>query len=232
MLQYALYRNHLTEGEDDYTAIPQSLVNKNIEEIIHQITKPGSILKETECVAVIHDFFKAVAENLREGYGFNSDYIRLQPKLSGVFSGIDDQYDPERHQTDISINATAVLKDALKDLKLGKVEANIRKPEIKSVYDLRSQQRDAELSPGHMIELRGSYLKLNMDQPDEGIFLMNNSDNSEIRIEQIHENLPSKLSGMLPDDLPVGAFTLEVRNRLKGNTSLYTGVFTEELSVN
>lgn len=75
MLNYALYRNPLTEGEDDYTAIAQSLLNKNIKDIIHQITKPRSILKETECVAVIHDFFKAIAENLGEGYGFNRENL-------------------------------------------------------------------------------------------------------------------------------------------------------------
>lgn len=232
MLNYALYRNHLTEGENDYTAIPQSLVNKKIEDVIHQITKPGSILKETECVAVIHDFFRAIAENLEEGYGFNSDYIRIQPKLIGVFSGNEDQFDPDRHQKDISINATAVLKNALEKLKLEKVEANIRKPEIKSILDFKSQQMNVMLSPGHMIELRGSYLKLDEEQADEGIFLMNSLDHSEIKIELVHENLPSKISGMLPDDLPKGIYSLEVRNRLKGNTSLFTGVFTKELSVN
>ena len=60
MLKYALYRNHLTEGENDFSAIPLSLTNKKIEDIIAQITKPGSILKQTECVAVIHDFFRAI----------------------------------------------------------------------------------------------------------------------------------------------------------------------------
>ena len=64
MMKYALYRNHLTEGENDFSAIPLSQINKKIEDVIVQITKPGSILKQTECVVVIHGFFRAISENL------------------------------------------------------------------------------------------------------------------------------------------------------------------------
>ena len=67
MLKYALYPSTITKGEDDHLAIPQGRINSNIEEIIHQITGPGSILKETECVAVIHDFFNVISGNLKEG---------------------------------------------------------------------------------------------------------------------------------------------------------------------
>lgn len=60
----------------------------------------------------------------------------------------------------------------------------------------------------------------------------NASDGTELKIGHIHTNLPSKISGMLPDSLPAGTYALEVRNRLDGNKSLVTGVFKTELSVN
>lgn len=66
------------------------------------------------------------------------------------------------HQQDISIITTAVLKNALQGLKLEKVEADIRKPEMKSILDLKSQLTDNTLSPGHMIELRGADRKRNL----------------------------------------------------------------------
>ena len=232
MLQYALFRNRLTQGDNDYMAIPQSLSNKKIEDIIKQITKPGSILKETECVAVIHDFFGAISENLKDGYGFVSEYIRIQPSITGVFDGVEDQYDDLRHKKQISVSAAAVLKGATDSLQLEKVAGISPRPEIKSVYDLKSQEMDGQLSPGHMLEISGSKLKLDPEQADEGIFLINASDSSETKIEQVHTNLPSKLAGMLPDVLPSGAYSLEVRNRQGGNKSLSTGVFNAVLSVN
>jgi len=213
-------------------AIPQSLNNKKIDDIIRQITKPGSILKETECVAVVHDFFKAISENLKEGYGFVSEYIRIQPTISGVFNGNDDQFDPLRHQKQISASAGTAFKNAAEQLKLEKVQGSITAPIIKSVYDLKSQETNTQLSPGHMIEVQGSRLKINRDLNDEGIFLVKDADGNETKVEQVHTNLPSRLSGMLPEALSTGNYTLEIRNRQNGNNNLSIGVYSAELSVN
>ena len=231
MLKYALYRNHLTKGENDYSAMPQSLINKKIEDIIQQITTPGSILKQTECVAVIHDFFRAISENLNEGYGFISEYIRIQPKIVGVFEGIEDQFDAHRHQKQLSVTAANILKQAVEGVKLEKVVANIRQPEIKSVYDLKSQETNGQLSPGHMLEIIGSRLKLDIEKPDEGVFLVNSANDSETKIQQIHTNLPSRISGMIPESVAAGSYKLEVRNRPGNKKNLTIGIFTTELSV-
>lgn len=231
MLKYALYLNHLKESNDDYIAMPQEQKYKRIEDIIHQITLPGSILKETECKAVIHDFMKAVATNLKNGHGFISEYFRVQPGISGVFNGIDAQFDPKLHQKQANISAGIDFKNAVDELELEKVKAIVRQPEIKSVYDLKSQQTDAVLTPDHMMELNGSKLKLDTELPDEGIFLINSLDDSETKIDQIHTNLPSKLSGMVPEGLAPGSYKLEVRNRQEGNKNLSIGVFAQDLTV-
>ena len=231
MLKYALYRNPLTQGENDYTAIPQSLPSKRIEDIIQQITKPGSILKQTECVAVIHDFFTAITENLKEGHGFASQYIRINPSITGVFDGLDDQYDQQRHKIQVSVNAAKEFKNAIEGVQLEKVAASARIPDIKSVFDLKSQEMNSTISPGHMVELQGSRLKLDLSQTDEGIYLVNTADSSEIKVQQIHTNLPSKLFGMLPDGIPPGSYTIEVRARMEGNKNLAVGILKDKLTV-
>lgn len=230
-MKYALYPNHLTAGEDDYMAIPQEQENKRIEDIIHQITGSGSILKETECVAVIHDFFKAIAKNLEEGHGFISDYIRILPGLAGVYESADDQFDAGRHQKLVNIVASNVLKEAIDKVKLEKVDASARVPEIHMVYDLKSQQSDSVLTPGNLIEISGNRLKLDAEFDDEGIFLINASDASEVKIDHVHTNKPSTLLAMLPDDLAAGSYNMQVRNRQEGNKKLTTGVFTSVLVV-
>ncbi len=231
MLKYALYRNRLTKKPNAYTAIPQAYEIKGIEDIIHQLTQPGSILKETECVAVINDFFKALSYQLKEGHGFACDYIRIHPKITGIFEGKEDVFDPERHQKQLSIVAMNALKDAMNELKLKKVEPIGSQAEIKSVYDLKSQQTDGVLSPGHLIEIHGRKLKLNTELADEGIFLINSADDSEIKITHLHTNHPGKLSAMLPDNLASGTYLLEVRNRPTRNKTLSAGVHMEHLSV-
>lgn len=231
MLKYALYPNHLTKRENDFKAIAQLFEIKSIEDIIRQITIPGSILKETECAAVIHDFFKAIAHNLEEGHGFTSDYIRIHPKVTGVFTGKGDLFDPERHCKELSIVPKKAFKSAMDNIIVEKVEADVLQAEITSVYDLKSRQTDGVLSPGHMIEVHGRKLKLNTEMADEGIFLLNTNDDSEIKIEHIHTNRPGKLSAMLPDSLSSGNYKMEVRKRHERNKTLSTGVHKERLSV-
>lgn len=231
MFKFALFRNHLTGNKNDYLGVPQSTKNKSTEDIIQQITHPGSILKETECAAVINDFFKAIASNLQEGVGFTNEFIRISPGVTGVFNGINDQFDPTRHHKQVNIVGGKELKAAVEEMLVEKVAASVRQPEINSVYDLKSQQNNAALTPGHMIELSGSLLKVDIELADEGIFLVNTADGSEIKIAQIHTNLPSKLSGMLPDSLVPGGYNLIVRNRPEGNKNLMSGSFAEDLTV-
>lgn len=231
MFKFALFRNHLTGNDNDYLAVPQSTENKRTEDIIHQITIPGSILKETECAAVINDFFKAIASNLQEGVGFTNEFIRINPGVSGVFNGINDQFDPNRHHKQVNVVGGKEFKAAVEEMPVEKVAASVRQPEIKSVYDFKSQQNNAVLTPGHMIELRGRLLKLDTELTDEGIFIVNTTDDSEFKIVQIHTNLPSKLLGMLPDELAPGVYNLVVRNRPEGNKNLMSGSLTEGLTV-
>jgi hypothetical protein len=147
-------------------------------------------------VAAIHDFFRAITENLKDGHGFVSEYIRIQPSITGIFNGNEDQFYGRQHKKQISVSATSVLKIAVDDLKLEKVVGSSPKPEIKSVFDLKSQEIDGQMTPGHMLEIRGSKLKLNSDLNDEGIFLINNSDGSQINIVPVHTNWPSRLTSM------------------------------------
>jgi len=87
-----------------------------------------------------------------------------------------------------------VLKNAISKLKLEKMLPNVRALKVESVYDLNSQNLDDPLSPGYMIETRGTRLKVNLTQPNEGNYVINNVDSAETRIEFFHSNLPNMLS--------------------------------------
>ena len=65
-MKYSLHTNPLTKNSD-YMVVPQDIENYGIEEVIIQITGPGSILKKTECRGVIYAFLEKVAENAEKG---------------------------------------------------------------------------------------------------------------------------------------------------------------------
>ncbi len=90
MLKYSLYDNPITPDPTDFMAVVQDSEKVTVEELIKEVTVPGSILKETECVAVFHAILKALGKKLHEGKGFTSEYLVLDHSIKGVFTSEDD----------------------------------------------------------------------------------------------------------------------------------------------
>lgn len=230
-LKYALFDNKMTEDPDDYMAIVQEAQNKNLDDIIKQITVPGSILKETECRAVIGDFLKKLAENAQEGIGFLNEYLSINFSIQGVFADEDDRYDPKRHSIVMNLTANAELKKSLEFIKVEKVSPSIPQPVLNLLYDMLSNTTNTKLSSNGMAELKGEKLSINTAEADEGIFIINAATAAETKVSLIHNNEPKKLQFLVPTGLQAGSYKIEVRNRAHRGKSIRTGVLGVDLTV-
>lgn len=229
-LQYALYNNHLT-SEDDFTAKVQKLKTNSIEDIVELMTAEGSILKTTECNAVIIDFFRVLAQRIAKGEGFGSQYMSITPTIRGVFDSLDDVYDAERHSVVINLNAGKMLKEALNQIELIKVKAS--KPTqatINTYLDVMANSATS-LSKGGLGELKGEHLKIDTEQADEGVFIINTANNQATKVSRLHQNLPSVLQFVVPNSLAAGSYAIEVRNRPFRVKELRTGKLNTTLTV-
>lgn len=233
MLQHSLVDNPLTEDPDDCRAQVQAYKRKRVEDIVSQITIPGSILKETECVAVINAFFKAIATNLEAGVGFESDYLTLTQSIAGVFTDAKDRFDPSRHEVKLNLRIGDPLKEALRQVRVKKVTTSVALPELTQIHDWKSRSIDQLLTAGHSAQVTGNRLKIdNMDDPQQGVFLVNTKKEEEIRIPYLHQNTAKKLQLEWPDSLKSGnTYKLEVRTTIKGGQEVRTGVSTSVLQV-
>jgi hypothetical protein len=230
-LKYALFDNKMTEDPDDYMAIIQEAQNKNLDDIIKQITVAGSILKETECRAVIRDFLKKLAENAQEGIGFLNDYFSINFSIQGVFKDADDRYDPKRHSILMNLTANTELKKSLDFIKVEKVSPNIPQPIVHQLYDMLSNTTNATLSGNGMAEIKGEKLSINTAEADEGIFLINVATATETKVSLIHNNEPKKLQFLVPTGLQAGTYKVEVRNRAHRGKDIRKGVLGVDLTV-
>ena len=119
-LEFSLYKNSMSR-KGKYRAVVKNVKYVTVEDAIAALTKPGSILKETECYAVIHSLLGYINEQLAEGHGFESPYFRLKPGLKGVFEGEEDTYDPKRHKPRVNFRMGKTMKESLTDLKVKKI---------------------------------------------------------------------------------------------------------------
>ena len=233
MLYISLVDNKLTPNDpNDRMAMVQNRRQKTVKDIVDQMTGRGSILKSTECNAVIQDTFRVIMENLLEGYGFTSEYLSLEPSVSGVFVDENDRYDPARHQVELNLRLGAPFKETLAKVPVAVVPHNIPMPVIKQVFDRKSKTTNQLLTPGHVLDITGELLKIE-DEADanQGVFLINTQKAEEVKVDYFYQNTPKALQVEIPDNLKKGTYRLEVRTAVYKIKEVRTGFAPFTLTV-
>lgn len=228
-LQYSLELNPLTERPDDYKAVVRNPRNVEIQDVIKQITKPGSILKETECNAVINDFLSALCQNMSEGIGFTSEYFNIAPTVAGVFDSDSEAFNAKKHSKNVSLAAGPRLREAVVNMKVERVESSELAPVVKSVLDIKTQSLNQNISRGSLIEIKGEYLKV--EGENAGVFLIAAGTGPEILINQLHINEPKRIMCLIPETVKPGNYYLEIRSHVRGAKNLRSGNFNKALTL-
>ena len=208
-----MHPNLITANPDVWRAI---VVNRNIyfiEDVVKQMTGEGSILKETECVAVIMSFLKRIGLNLAEGIGFQSEYFSAGIGMSGNYTDDKDKFDSDRHQIYPNLSPGKIWKESLANVRPEKVVADENKPRPESIVDMKSKTNNLNLTPGGMAEVQGQLLKINETVSDEGIFIISTNGGGETKVNYLYQNYPKNLQFEIPVTLTSGSYKLEVRNR-------------------
>jgi len=217
-MDYTSFENKLTQDNpDDYVGKPVNMVTKTRDELIADMTGPGSILTDTESETVTKKYWKTIINYTADGNTYRDDYMSTRLDISGVFDGPDDRFDPERHTITISIVPGPALKEAVKQIKPRFVKPDPEQPEIKSIYDWGSDSANSKLSVGGTLELEGYALKI-YDQQEQGVFFINKNSGEETKANRLRTNEPKKITLSVPQ-LAAGLYRLEVRNTTrKGKT--------------
>ena len=107
----------------------------------------------------------------------------------------------------------------------------MRRPSLTRFYDNGSETQNKLITPNGGARIKGSLLKFDEEDENQGIFFIDQSDNSEHRVDQpLLRNKPGELIFILPD-LPAGGYRLEVRSILPHTSTLRTGALTDELTI-
>ena len=232
MLHYYLYENPFTPDDpESRLARPVDVTLNSREDLIDEITAPGSILKPTETNAVIDRYWQCIIEYLREGEAYADEYIRTRFGISGRFQDDDDQFDPDRHEVLIKLVPKGTVTGIAGDISLRKLDKGGVGPEIEEVNDWASDTSDNILTPGDVLEVTGNSLKIYDNHEEEGVFLVHQSGGGEKEAVQIHINEPKTLTLRIPEELPTGTYRLEVRNTPRNGNQLRSSVFAPQLTV-
>ncbi|MEL7832530.1 DNA-binding domain-containing protein [Fodinibius sp. N2] len=229
-IKYALYPNHLTDDPDDHLAIVQDQKSRTIEDIIDIMISRGSTVTKADALSVIEEYESAIEKVLRDGDSIKTPLIRIRASIQGVFKDELDPFDPERHSVSLNVNAGARIRQIADDISAERVPSTLPKPSPQTCKDIASGTTNETLTPGGVGELRGSRLKVDPDDSNQGVFFIA-SDGSRTRAEVYIRTKPSNLMFMIPDTLTSGSYHIEVFAAVKNSSKIRSSKLNDALVV-
>lgn len=233
MIPIYLRENLLTADPDDCMAqvVPEKSQVWTQERIDAEIVKLGGVT-EAALAAVRKNEAKVCADIIADGGVINSDLFSTSFSVSGVFTNMNDTFDPKRHAVNLNATAGTLLREAAKKAKVYKKEGSSTDPYITQVSDSISGDTQA-VKVGSVMELLGSRLKFDKKDTEQGVFVKA-CDGKEYRCVPVGDPKPAKVMVMLGADVPEGEFTVEVRTKINGSrhetANVKTGGFAKILT--
>lgn len=220
-IRYSLVDNKLTPDPNDYRAQVEHSRSVGLEEIAAAIARPGSTVTKAEILAFMKEFSQEVIRQLLLGNRVVLDLFIASLSLEGVFNGRDDAFDPARHNGRIKLTPNTRLRKAERDLVFEAVRATVSGPVIDQLRDFKTKTTNGTLTGGGTARLRGSLLKVDLADPQQGVFLVA-ANGTATRVDELHDNLPAEFLFTVPEGLAAGTYQLEVRTRYRSGSELKT----------
>ncbi|MDO7877307.1 DNA-binding domain-containing protein [Hymenobacter sp. ASUV-10] len=232
-IAYSLIDNKLTADPNDLRAQVQSAGTATLDDLANDVVRPGSTVTKAEFLAMYEEFKMAVIHRAQRGETIITDLFVLRPTLTGVWRDAHDTFDPQRHRGQLRLAAGTLLRRAETELRFTLVSpAGLTEPRPERVEDLLSEAVNDTLTTGTLALLRGTHLKHDPTDPDQGLFLVPaTGSNAPVRVDKVKKNTPSEQLFLVPATLPAGTYRLEVRNKLRGSNTLRTAALPATLTI-
>ncbi|MEK6477330.1 DNA-binding domain-containing protein [Catalinimonas sp. 4WD22] len=229
--KYSLRDNKLTSDPLDCMAVIVGGNSMTESDIVEEMISGDSTITHPEAMAVLESYTRAIERLLEKGFSINTGLFNIVPSIKGVFTDEDDSFDPTRHKVRINVTTGVRLKKLPQRIKVVKVDPVEVLPKVRNYLDGSSGSKNGQITPGGIATLKGKRIKLDMAEPEQGVFLINATDSQEVRVDIVASNNPSELIFQNPQGLAAGEYWLEVRNKLNKTNEIRIGRMKHKLSV-
>lgn len=197
MLKYNLTENPLTEREDDFTAHVHPAQTITKDDLVDEILKKGTTLTRTDILAVINAQNEATVDLVKRGCSINFDLYNISYSISGTFEGPLDTFDTARHKLHVNITMGTLIRDAVSEIKLEKTATTANLPTILEVRDSVSGTVDTKLTPGGVVEVYGTHIKIEGTNSACGLYFVSET-GTAVKAATLVQNKPSTVIAIIP----------------------------------
>ena len=233
MLKYSLRENLLTAVSSDYMAQVTDVHSYTLDEVIDLIMQKGTTITRADVATVLHVYGEVCSALIADGSALNTPLINTSTSISGIFDGINDGFDKNRHTVNLNITAGLLLREAAEKIRCEKTESLNTDPCIAEIKDVISGKTNTVLTAGGVIQISGTRLKFDVKDKTQGVFFIPEAGKA-VRSAIIAENTPARVTAIIPSDLPPGTYRIEVRTKITQSSkpvkNFKTGRFDKQLT--
>jgi hypothetical protein len=217
-----LYDLLLTAKKDDRSGRVVSTGSLKVDDLITiAVTRRSDINAATMKAA--YEILREIAlEELCNGKHVDFGLTYNSLGVEGVFIGDHPVWDRENNNLVLTSIAAADVRQALKNIEvevLGMASSGIF---INSLTDVVSGEVNTRITPGGGVKLAGSKIKIAGDAEGVGIHLTEVKTEEVVHIPatSIIDNEPSKITFIVPADLPTGNYKLSITTQFANHAVL------------
>ena len=204
-----LYDNQLTSDPNDYYGKVKTngiLTNKELAQLL---VEEGTEYKEEAILEILSRTDRLKVSKLAEGFAVNNGVCYARVAVNGSFQGSTDRFDKKEHKVAASFTPGAQLRTALQKVDVDILGVATVDPVIGKVIDSLTNQEDSTITPNNVITIKGDKIKIAGDEAANGVYFINQNDDSRTKCLQVIKNERKELMVMVPD-LAVGEYELEI----------------------
>jgi hypothetical protein len=199
MIEYVLEPNERLGESKKCRAQVVNARNYTFDDIANHL-KQRTGLESPMIYGVWEGIIGAVKEYLLEGGSINTDLFQVNASIQGVFDGLNDNYDGNRHKMWFNMQPGLLLSNVPVKMKVKKLSAEL-KCYIESVTDVKTGSVNSFLTPGKNIRILGQKLKIEGPDPACGLYFVSpNNHGQQIKVEssEFIVNNPSEIVAVVP----------------------------------
>jgi len=203
MVKYALKANTLGDDTKGCIAVVSAVGAATLDDVIGHMIAEGTGLTRPQAMAYFEKLTQSVEYFIGLGFSVSTPLFRSRASISGTFTGKNDSYDASRHQINVRTISGVRLSRLEKNLPAVKIKLNRLFPLPEILTDSSTDTENSKITGGGVAVLRGSLLKFNPKDVQQGIFFVA-ADNpaEEIRAEQYPTIRSTEVTFVVPSLQP------------------------------
>jgi len=212
-VKYCLQSNPATPDPNDQSARVVTLGNLTEADLANEMYQRNLVTKPDVGLAMITGFLSLVGEKIAAGFAVNTALFTARPGIQGVFTDVNDNFDPARHVIRANFQMGPLVRQQMAAATVEKIVGGDPLPNPVAFVNQNTGALNATITPGGIGQTKGEELKFGTADT-EGVFFVNVATNAATRVAIVAKKTEGELMFLCPT-LAAATYRLEVR-RLYG----------------